>query len=248
MKIIHRASLACSLLFVLFTGIHAGDFANLNVIGFSRDGKYLAYEEYGVQDGSGFPYSNYYFVDVQKNIYAANPVRVRIDTETATEKLARARAKLGAGAALRRLRIVTGNIGNLVVSRMLTDVSGNHFYSEEPADDQKINFAEIIGSMYRRGDYDLKLKSVATKSKDCAYAEDDYKVLMLDLSVYDRERQRTIVLQKDTSLPAARGCPINYAIQHVYLYEGNIAVFINTYHKGFEGPDMRYMVVTGKIN
>ena len=101
--------------------------------------------------------------------------------------------------------------------------------------------------MYRSGDYDLTLKSIATKTKECAYAEEDHKIFMLDLSVYDRERQRTISLQKDASLPASRGCPINYAIQHVYLYEDYIAVFINTYHMGFEGPDMRYMVVTGKI-
>jgi len=234
-------------LLVFSISANAGDFATLNFIGFSKDGRYLAFEEYGTQDGSGFPYSSVYFVDVQKNAYAAKTIVVRIESETATERQAPAKAKLGAAATLRKLRILDRNTGTAVVSRLLTDVSANHFLSEEPGDEQKINFAAEIGSMYRRGDYDLILKSVKADKKGCDYLDEDQNTFMLDLSLYDRERQKTITLQKDTSLPATRGCPLNYAIQHVYLYGDSIAVFINTYHLGFEGPDMRYMVVTGKI-
>ena len=59
------------LLITLAVGIHAGDYAELNYIGVSKDGKHLAFEEYGTQDGSGYPYSNIYFIDVDKNVYAA---------------------------------------------------------------------------------------------------------------------------------------------------------------------------------
>lgn len=239
--------LAGFVLLVLSLSASAGDFANLNFIGFSKDGRYLAFEEYGTQDGSGFPYSNIYFVEVQKNSFAAKAITVRIDSETATERQARAKAKLAAAATLRKLRILERNTGTAVVSRLLTDVSGNHFLSEDPEKEQKINFAAEIGSMYRRGDYDLVLKSVKADKKGCDYLDEDQKTFMLELSVYDAEQQKTIMLQKDSSLPASRGCPLNYAIQHVYLYEGSIAVFLNTYHVGFEGPDMRYMVVTGKL-
>lgn len=248
MKIISRLVLAAAITALLCVGVRAGDYATLNFIGFSKDGRYLAFEEFGVQDGSGFPYSNYYFIDVLKNSYAASPVTVRIDRDTATEALARSRAKLGAGAALRRLKIVAGNQGSHVVARLLTDVGVNHFFSDKPEGPQTINFAELIGSMYRSGDFNLVLKSPEAKStKGCEYAKDDYTVVMLDLSLVDRGNDRTVTLQKDASLPSARGCPISYAMQHVYLYEDKIAVFINTYYRGFEGPDMRYMVVTGKF-
>lgn len=247
MKILRTFAFVMAGVCALSAVVRAGDYATLNFIGFSKDGKYLAFEEYGTQDGSGFPYSNFYFVDVAKNAFAAKSITIRLDNEAATERQARTRARMNANALLRRLRIIEMNTGTLVVSRMLTDVSVNHFYSEKPDDEQKINFAAVIGSMYRSGDYDLTLKSVATKSKDCAYAQDDHKVFMLDLSLYDREKNQKIVLQKDSTLPASRGCPINYAIQHVYLYEDYVAVFLNTYHMGFEGPDMRYMAVTGKI-
>ena len=36
----------------------AGDTATPQVLGFSADGKVFAFEEYGIQDGSGFPYAN----------------------------------------------------------------------------------------------------------------------------------------------------------------------------------------------
>nr|WP_272210755.1 DUF2259 domain-containing protein [Marinicella sp. W31]MDC2876669.1 DUF2259 domain-containing protein [Marinicella sp. W31] len=36
----------------------AGDFATFTPLGFSDDGSVFAFEEFGVEDGSGFPYSN----------------------------------------------------------------------------------------------------------------------------------------------------------------------------------------------
>ncbi|RUV10776.1 DUF2259 domain-containing protein, partial [Mesorhizobium sp. M5C.F.Ca.IN.020.32.2.1] len=39
----------------------AGDVAELEILGFTSDGGAFAFEEYGVQDGSGFPYANRYY-------------------------------------------------------------------------------------------------------------------------------------------------------------------------------------------
>jgi predicted secreted protein len=221
--------------------VRAGDYATLNFLGFSKDGRYLAFEEYGVQDGSGFPYSSFYFVDVAKNSFAAPSINVRLDNEQATENQARAKARLKAAAILRKLRIVNGNLGQLTVSRMLTDL-------DVPAPgggkSQKIKFAEIVGSMYRRGDYELTLNQSEVKLKTCEYT--DYPVYKFDISLKDKDADKTVSLQKDGTLPSSRSCPIDYAMQFVYLYEDNIAVFLNTFYTGFEGPDMRYLVVTGK--
>jgi predicted secreted protein len=219
----------------------AGDYATLNFIGFSKDGRYLAFEEYGVQDGSGFPYSSFYFVNVAKNSFAAPSINIRLDNEQATENQARFKAKSKAAAILKRLRIVSGNTGQLTVSRLLTDLD-----VEAPGSgkSQKIKFAEIVGSMYRRGDYELLLNPTEVKVKTCEY--NDQPVYKFDLSLKDKDADKTVFLQKDGTLPNSRSCPIDYAMQFVYLYEDNIAVFLNTYSLGFEGPDMRYLVVTGK--
>ncbi|MEO8041307.1 MAG: DUF2259 domain-containing protein [Acidobacteriota bacterium] len=233
--------LAAVAVFIFGSTVFAGDYATLNFLGFSKDGRYLAFEEYGVQDGSGFPYSNVYFGDVAKNSFASPSISIRLENERATESQARAKARLKSAPILKKLRIVTGNTGQLTVSRMLTDLSGDTPESGKP---QKINFAEIVTSMYRRGDYELVLNPVEVKVKACDY--NDQPIYKFDLSLKDKGVDKTVSLQKDGSLPPSRSCPIDYAMQFVYLYEDKIAVFLNTYYMGFEGPDMRYLVVTGK--
>ena len=58
------ALLAASLTLFSAAPALAGDAAQFDPIGFSEDGRYFAYEEYGIQDGSGFPYATIYLVDL----------------------------------------------------------------------------------------------------------------------------------------------------------------------------------------
>lgn len=234
------------ILFLLFAfapaAVFAGDYANLNFIGFSKDGKYLAFEEYGTQDGTGYPYATVYFVDVAKNAFAGAPFRVKIEKEDATEDAARKQAKLAAAKKMLELKIVQENTGTHTVSRLITDLPLD---AEKEHQIEKIRFAEEIGSMYKRGDYTLTLNPVETKTKECEPYE--LPVYKIELSLLDNAVKKTKFLQKDASLPASRGCAIDYHIQDVYTYEGKIAVFLNVYEPGFEGADMRYMVVTGSL-
>jgi len=108
-----------------------------------------------------------------------------------------------------------------------------------------VKFAEDVGSMYRRGDHELSLSQKPIRPKACELYEED--AMLLELSLKNRENDSFKFLQKDLTLPAARGCAIDYRIQDVYLYKGSIVVFIGVFTRGFEGPDMRYMAVTGKL-
>lgn len=221
----------------------AGDYANLNFIGFSKDGRYLAFEEYGTADGSGYPYANVYFVDVAKNAYAGKAVQIYIEKETATEASVRRQAKIAAAKKLRALGILEGNTGTHAVSKRLNELD---LVEQEKTGAEKVRFAEIIGSMYRKGDYTLTLAETKATTKDCTedYGYDFFKI---ELTLRNNEEKTDKTLQKDATLPASRGCVLEYRIQDVFLYEGQIAVFLNTYTIGFEGPDMRHMVVTGKL-
>ncbi len=74
----------------------AGDAADLEILGFSADGGIFAFEQYGEQDGSGFPYADRFYIDTAKDAYVpGSPVRVRIESEDASVGEARqaARAK-----------------------------------------------------------------------------------------------------------------------------------------------------------
>jgi len=60
----------------------AGDFAALQPIGFSSDGNVFAFEEYGVQDGSGFPYSTVYVLDTRNDSFLPGaPVRAVVEDD-----------------------------------------------------------------------------------------------------------------------------------------------------------------------
>lgn len=242
----HARFILVGLFLSLFASVaaHAGDFATLNFLGFSKDGKYMAFEEYGVQDGSGFPYSNIYFLDSAKNAYAAPPVTIRLENEQATEQTVRASSRRAAAPLLRKFRIVERNTGQLVVSRLPTDLSLNKYLKDEAGKGQTITFAERVDSMYREGDYELVSNVSESNVKECEYA--DRPIYRLHLSLKDNKEKKNVILQKDNTLPGSRSCPFEYSVQYVYLYESYIAVFLNTYHIGFEGPDMRYMAVTGK--
>ena len=45
----------------------AADGAQSRALGYSADGKYFAFEQFGVQDGSGFPYWDVFVLDLAAN-------------------------------------------------------------------------------------------------------------------------------------------------------------------------------------
>ncbi|GLQ80384.1 hypothetical protein GCM10007881_39030 [Mesorhizobium huakuii] len=72
----------------------AGDVADLEILGFSKDGGVFAFEEYGVQDGSGFPYANRYYIDTSDDSFLkGTPIRIRLDDEKAKLDAARLEAR-----------------------------------------------------------------------------------------------------------------------------------------------------------
>ncbi len=227
----------------LTSSVFAGDYADLNFIGFSKDGKYLAFEEYGIGDGAGFPYSTIYFVSTEKNSFAAAPVKVFIENENATQAQARTKAKTLAAKTLTKFKIVAGNTGTHVVSHLLTDLTLDNRAENTP---EIVRFAIAVASNHREGDYQMTLDSMLTKTKECEiYGFDTFK---MDLSLTDKESNAVSVLQKDAELPKARGCAMNYRIQDVFVNGKYIAVFLNMNLPGFEGPDMRFLAISGKIN
>jgi predicted secreted protein len=59
---------------------NAGSISELEILGFSADASIFAFEEHGIQDGSGFPYANRFYIDVATDGFVAGtPIRVRID-------------------------------------------------------------------------------------------------------------------------------------------------------------------------
>ena len=237
-------SFAFAVIMLVATSVYAGDLSTLNFIGFSNDGRYLAFEEYGTQDGSGYPFATIHIIDTAKNAYASPKIDVMVEDEMGAETTARSRVAVKAAKKLKQFRIVRGNTGRLILSHPLTDLTFEGEAGKKA--DTLVKFSEEVTPYHREGDYELLLTPVKVTPKDCT--DYGYDIFMLELKLTNNVGEGTSkFLQKDTSLPASRGCVMSYRIQDIYIYKGIIAVFMSFDTPGFEGPDTRFMATAGKL-
>src|SRR6185369_7537365 len=126
MKNIGKFVFAFLILAAMSLNSMAGDYADLKVIGFSEDGKYLAFEESGEWDGSGGDYATTYYIDTAKNSFAIMPT-VFERTFDKADKTNGFRSpslyKKSVAGKLNKLGIVRGNTGQLAAAHFLTDLS-----------------------------------------------------------------------------------------------------------------------------
>src|SRR5215213_7296915 len=211
-KIFSLCLVLCALAFMP-ARLRAGDYSNLRFIGFSRDGKYLAFEEYGTGDASGHPFASLYLVDTEKNAFIGKPFSVKIENEKATEAAAVKRVEALAARKMRALKIVRGNTGKLVVAHLMTDWTYEDSFVRMGDKTEKIKLNDYINpnSPNQYEFYELTLNPSEAKSKKCDESYTYYKLeLALDHNKQGERDMDTQVLQKDAEIPASRGCPYGY--------------------------------------
>ena len=236
--------------------------ASFEFIGFSQDGQYLAFEQYGIQDGSGFPRSEIFVVDVDDNAYVAAPfVMFLQDEESLSLEQVRTANLNNAQSTLDSVGIVPENTGQKMVSRLPTDLfadSQNVYFPKRPV--LALYRYKVDDSDYSATNdyYQITLDTQPATSTNCEFNDGvNYpSPAILTLTLRDAETQAIQVLQEDSSLPESRGCVFEYVIREVYFYQRftesetieKVAVFLNSYQLGFEGPDAEWLVVTGAIS
>lgn len=210
-------------LFLLNPLAFAGDKANFKFLGFTKDGAFCAFSQDGVQDGSGFFYGEVYILDVKKNNYAKKPLIKRWEDPDYPQytKVKKEWIKE------RKLELQPWKI----------HLSNQTTYLK-PQDFQK----NRMGFTYQNKKYQLNL-NLSIFEKNCYGMEHDSKIL--DLRVWQGQKEK--ILQKDKRLPKSRGCAFDYQIAHVWLYKNFIAVALKVKRVGFEGPDTRWMMVSGQL-
>lgn len=209
--------------------------AELDFIGFSADGRYLAFEQYGHVSGADTEWSDIYFIDVPNNKSASQPVEL-IGEEGESEESVRRKARNKAQEQLTALGIVEGNRGQHLLSHLFTDIG------VDPHTAQFSRCPPIAGY-----DHCDRYALVLTEIDSGKTFHDLGRCHMMSLTVQRQGDSAPIILQEDSVLPENRGCPYSYRIQDVYLRGGYIVVFLNMSVPGFEGGDMRFLAVTGKI-
>lgn len=220
----------------------AGDAADLNVLGFSADGAVFAFEEYGVQDGSGFPYANRYYIDTATDRYVAgSPVRVRLDDESASVETAREQAR-AAGETILGAAELEANRGFTAGFNALMEHSADPY---RMAVNPRPVFPPIDDTL------EVRLQEIGVaEAGDCPTDLGDIVGFRL-MRIGAKDGEQTRTLHEDKSIPQSRGCPTGYRIGAIQTFERDgapvsYAVVIAVRQIGFEGPDYRWMAVTGR--
>ncbi|MBD8890336.1 DUF2259 domain-containing protein [Roseibium litorale] len=224
----------------------AGDFARLDVLGFSADGSRFAFEQYGIEDGSGFPYSEIFVFDVPNDSWVKpSPFRKRDDTDgdrpDMEASLSAVREELRAEAAATLSSSAIAGRGIMAGSNPVTELDADpHQMTVNP----RLVVPPIDQPVA------ISLEEFPLPSGQCASYGADTKGFRLTISSGGNTR----ILNDDKSLPSSRGCPLTYRIDRVYTHypEGSgapvFAVLVQMQTLGFEGPNGRYLAITGTLN
>ncbi len=220
----------------------AGDTASVNVLGFSADGRVFAFEEYGVQDGSGFPYAHRFYLDTANDKFiAGTPIRVLLEDETLGVQAARAQARFR-GEKIVKDATLDANRGNLAGFNAVTEASADpHRLAVNP----RSVFPPIDSLL------ELRLEEFAIDPPQRCQGIDGivgFRLLRID----GTPGGRTKLLHEDKTVPLSRGCPNGYRLSGIQTFfpdagQDVYAVLIAIRRFGFEGPDFRWIAYTGRL-
>lgn len=210
-------------------GAQAGDRAGIALLGFSEDGRYFAFEEFGVQDGSGFPYSSIQVIDLATDKWVPGaPFRARIDDETVALSEARGTA----------MALAKGPMDDAGISVPAEFIALNG--DGEPMDGKSLAYGGPgYGLDMPRDVRVITLDTLALPLPKGCPEQPDMPYMGFAL------QQSGMELHRDSAIPASRNCPIDYRIFGIVApFGGEPAVaIISVYSLGFEGPSRRFIAV-----
>lgn len=238
MKLSKQLITLFTILYATTCHVMAGDFAEFRSLGFSKNGEVFAFEQFGVQDGSGFPYAERYFIETATDRYVkGTPFRIRIEDENATLHQARKRAKEASQATIDMYGIGVEHASILAFNPS----------TEKSADPYSLTFQSFSYEPNPNLPNKLKLEQVdLAPSKDCEMITPDAKGFKLTLS--NQNAKTSLVIHEDKSVPKSRNCPIDYNIGGVLAYnrfdQTPVYIYLVLVRSfGFEGPDGRWIAI-----
>ncbi|WP_020180825.1 DUF2259 domain-containing protein [Methylopila sp. M107] len=243
-----RCFVAALSIAALGTSARAGDGAGLDVLGYSADGERFAYEQFGSQDGSSFPYSDLFVIDAATGEDVdGGPFRTVIEKELAGVEAARDETARKAKPVLERLAIGRGGMAVAVneAARPSEELLPMDVYPVQAKD-----VAELPLPASALGPAKVRIETSPARSPHCdTVAEGRAKALTVTLA---RGGAQPTTLHADKEPPDARGCATAYGIAGVYLRPRSddavaLVVIVSAYPVGFEGPDRRFVAVAARV-
>jgi len=212
----------------------AAELAEPNIIGYSVDGRYFAFEQFGVQDGSGFAYSEIFVLDLEADRWVpGTPIRQRGVDETERLFDVRAEAMAEAEPHLARFHISAAH-RTLAATTPMEDGEQERVLTFNPR--------PILTPIDPPRTMRLERLPMASP-RDC-FDMVETAGFLLTLQV---EGGAAHTIHRDERLPYSRACPANYGISAIITpfdrAPGRAVALISVYQLGFEGLDRRFLAV-----
>lgn len=254
-----RVAIACMplCLMLLTSGpAQAGNGSALNVLGFSADGRYFAFEQYGERNSDGQLFSEIVTIAVRDDRPEEGPIVETWQPEPGdrrrtpmTLEQVRQRAAAKAGPTLKRLAI--GAHGVLVAEALegqARDVLGAARTDSVRA--AALPALSLAASAFG-SDAQLSLREFAIPVRRCQTAMPEGKAKAIALTL-ERAGRTPLTLTLDRNIPVQRGCPDRYGLVAAHVLprpDGSIAlaVVIQYFYAAEGGPDRRFFAVTAAV-
>lgn len=248
-----------ALLLCAALGHAAADRATPEFAGFSPDGRYAALLQHGIQDGSGFAYTELWVVDSARNTLVERFDK-RTDEDTGMSRAALVNMQQvhnQAAPTLKRLGISDTRPGTVVWKRTPPDLrakpsSPDVFPASVPgrpnmpaAQSYPVEFGGKLW-LFRLAQLPFGPdRNCVPAGEYSGYS----RGLMLTVTSSPRPgTEVTTTLQEDSRVPASRRCVFHYELAEVRVQGDYLAATVALYRtSGFEAEtDIRYMLVTAR--
>ncbi|MEO9874579.1 MAG: DUF2259 domain-containing protein [Anderseniella sp.] len=196
------------------------------------DGGHFAFEEYGVQDGSGFPYSNIYIINLKTDKWVkGSPIRVLVRDENATAHTARHQALTEAAPLIEKY-------GTVQPAKLLA----SNTVGERVTSPHKMTFKRV----HQLSTY-LTIQLTEIDIEQPGDCKPYYPVRGFALSAKTEGKEPIVEVYRDKKLPKSRGCPESYKLADVIAFSESedtpVVVLVHKLTVGFEGRDARFIAV-----
>jgi predicted secreted protein len=227
---------------------------DVEILGFSGDGKYFGFIETAQEDASGTIFASLTVVDVAKDSF--NKALTQRVEKTEADWTAALNAKgfdmaqddnipqsvmdevtetLVLETRVQLLRKYSAKLAD--AGFVVPDLKNRQLLDASNKSQNRINM-QLDGG----GEFEAALSKISLKqSKDCEMDTKGFKLAF-------KHSDGKIAAYADKRLPKSRFCPIDYKLHSAHSDKTGIAVIVKMYERGFEGvPKIRHLVVARKV-
>jgi predicted secreted protein len=242
-----------SLLLFFGSSAMAEDTAFINFLGFSNSGKYMAFQEAVLMDGSGdyvsairiLDVANDQYVDVSKDDYSSE-----------TTGVSKTYASFVNGAQKKAAKMLTkwgidknkGQVVHVSVAPRLSTFTYKNKYVGMFLRTKTVDMSndKIIkpDALKER----LALCETMSEPDRVTYPAKD-SLVGYEVQAFSFDTMKTdTTLHSDMRVPLSRYCPYDYSLNSAYAYGNQVVLLVSYNSVGFEGPDTQFVTVPFDIS